>query len=1189
MTTIGKWHFWLDRGGTFTDVVAVSPDGALTTEKVPSDSINGGIQVLRRHLGIAKTAKIPAARVADIRIGTTIATNMLLERKGERVALLVTRGFADILLIGDQTRPHLFDLDARRPTPLWEQVAEIDERLAADGKVVRPFNVESSRRTLKRLRRRGFTTVAIALMHAFRKPAHEKQLATLALECGFDRVVASHTVSALMKYVPRAHTAVADAYLAAATAAYVTSVRRQCEAGVRLLFMQSNGVLAAPSMLRAVNTILSGPAGGAIAVSALADDGNAIGLDMGGTSTDICLSDAAIRMENQVAGVPLFVPMLDIHTVAAGGGSIAHHQDGRLRVGPHSAGASPGPACYRNGGPLTITDCNVLLGKLQPHYFPAIFGGRHNLPLDKKAVEKKFAVLDKTFKLGGVRLAESFLHIAVEQVAAAIRRISTARGVDPAGSLLNCFGGAAGQHACMIAAAVGCARVRAQRQASVLSAWGIGAAAVGAMKSRSVETSITDPALPAVFVALAAAATAELPTADDGAQKPAIVQYLLHCRYEGVDTALPVMWKTKRSAAAIRRDFEQQYRQLYGYHSPDKTVAAAVAEVRVTLTDKPPAIAARTTAETLKAAKSGDESVFFNGRQRRTPFYDWDKIPPHALISGPAVVHNRWNTVIIDPQWRGRLTPTGDLLLENARLKKTTAKRQRQNKAAMMEIMNSRFMFVAEQMGEILRKTAMSVNIRERLDFSCALFDGNGGLVANAPHIPVHLGSMSESVRHLRRVNPPGFGKGDVFMLNSPYHGGTHLPDITVVRAGWMTEKRGAPDFYVAARGHHADVGGVSPGSMPAASRHIGEEGVLLPPTPVVVNNRLMEESIQQLLQTPPYPARSPVQNIADLRAQIAALASGVADMRRTADEFGAATVRQYLRAVQTNAAQAARRLIQRLPEGGATMRFDDGAQIQVAVRIDRKRQTAVFDFTGTSKQHAGNFNAPRAVTRAAVIYCLRLLLGEDIPLNDGLLRPVRLLLPKNSMLNPSPPAAVAAGNVEVSQHIVDAVLAAVGAAAAGQGTCNNLTIGVGDKQYYETICGGMGASANCDGAAAVQVHMTNSRASDPEVFEWNYPLRLEQFAVRHGSGGGGRRRGGDGAVRHIRFLRNGEANILSSRRRLSPPGLCGGNDGKRGRNHIIRSGGGGESLAGCDSAHMRRGDVLVIETPGGGGFGATD
>ena len=1148
--TRGKWRFWLDRGGTFIDIVAISPQGHMLIKKTLSENTGGGLQAVREILSLPSKARIPASQVAEIRIGTTIATNALLERKGEKMALAVTRGFADALIIGNQTRPRLFELDIRRNAPLWERIVEIDERLSPKGTVIRPLNENSAVESFTRLRQQGIKALAIVLMHGFLHPKHEKRLVRLAEKIGFSRVIAGYKAAALIKYIPRAHTTVADAYLSATVAAYSDSIRRQCETGVRLLLMQSNGALGNIQTVRAVHTVLSGPAGGMIGMQRTAKKAGftrAIGFDMGGTSTDVSLNNADLRLENSVAGVPLFAPMIDIHTIAAGGGSIVRYKDGRLLVGPRSAGANPGPACYRNGGPLTVTDCNVLLGKLRGEFFPAVFGKARNQLLNEAAVHKKFEQEARKTGLTPTALAEGYLRVAVENMAGAIRRVSVARGIDPRSGALIAFGGAAGQHACALADAVGIRRVVISRHACVLSAWGIGMADIGVIKQRSMECELNSPHLRTVLGELARQAINELPRQSAASDNKKITMRL-RCRYEGVDSILPVVWR-ERNAAAMRADFEKIHKTRYGYHEPAKKIIAAVAEAEVKIIGKPiknTLLLKKNTAP----AKIQESPVVFAGRARQTAFYDWRKLSPQTRIIGPAVVLDDWNTVVIDPQWHAVVANDGDLSLS----RKTKIKKKYQRRdPAMIEVFNNRFTAIAEQMGEMLRNTATSVNIRERLDFSCALFDGNGRLVANAPHMPVHLGSMSESVCAVLKKQPPGLLRGDVFMLNSPYEGGTHLPDITLIRAGILDNKRNKLDYFVAARGHHADIGGISAGSMPADSQH------------------------------------TPAQNIADLRAQIAALTIGVSEMRRAAAEFGDATVLVFLRLVQKNAEQAACRLLQKLKSGKGESRLDDGSVIQVNITVDKEHGRAIFDFRGTSGSHSGNFNAPSAVARAAVIYTLRTLLGEDMPLNDGLMKPVKLIIPAGGLLSPRPPAAVAAGNVETSQNIVDAIFAALGVCAAAQGTCNNFTVGFPGKQYYETVCGGMGAGKNFNGASAVQVHMTNSRASDPEVLEWNYPLRLEEFSFRQGSGGNGKNRGGNGAIRRIRFLTDGEANILSSHRHIAPAGIKGGGNGKCGQNAVHRADGKIEKLGGCAKVAMKAGDEFIIKTPGGGGYGKVE
>ena len=1172
-----KWRFWIDRGGTFTDIIGVAPDGKLLLDKRPSSDEDGGLAAARDMLGLPRGALLPAAKVEEIRIGATIATNALLERKGDKTAIAVTRGFADALQIGDQTRPNLFGLENKRPPPLWSFAAEIDERIGADGKTVRPLNESAAKKEMQKLAKKGISALAIALMHGFSHPRHEKRLLQLAKAAGIPRAVASHQSAALIKYAPRAHTAAADAYLDSGMKKFAAALRARCEPGVRLLFMQSGGGLIESGALRAVNTVLSGPAGGAVgAKKSAAREGfsRVVGFDMGGTSTDVSLSDAAVpaglRMENKIAGVSLFAPMLDIHTVAAGGGSIVRYLDGRLLAGPHSAGAAPGPACYGNGGPLTITDCNVMLGKLRAEFFPRIFGKSRNRPLNEEIVREKFAALRKISGMTETALAEGFVRVAVENMAGAVRRIAAARGADIGAHVINSFGGAAGQHVCLVAEAAGAKQALVPRYAPALSAWGIGCADIGAIKRRAAGCALSSPKLRRLFLPLEQEAAKGLPG------KKVFLRRAL-CRYAGMETDIAVPFNN--SARKMRAEFEKMHRKLYGFCDPAREVFASAAEVEAVVAAAPPP--PNKTAATKEPPQLAECAAVFRGRRRRAVFYDWNKLSPGAIIDGPAVVADKWNTAVVEPGWRAEAAKES-LLLRT--VKKTAAKFKRPTPASL-EIFNNRFSAVAVQMGETLRRTAVSVNIRERLDFSCALFDRRGNLVANAPHIPVHLGSMSGSVRHVIRAAPAAaLRRGDVFLLNSPYCGGTHLPDLTLVKPGRLDGKNGAPEYFTAARGHHADIGGITPGSMPAESAHIEEEGVLFSLCAAVSRGRLREKEILKLLGAAKYPARNPAQNLADLRAQIAALAAGASEMRRAADDFGADAVLDFMRHVQNNAARACRRLLQKLQSGAAETHFDDGAKIKVAIAV--ARQKAVFDFTGTSPAHPKNFNAPKPVLYAAVIYCLRVLLGEDMPLNDGIMRPVKLLAPAGAMVNPRPPAAVAAGNVEVSQNIADAVFAALGVCAHSQGTCNNFTLGCGGKQYYETICGGSGAGETFDGGDAMQTHMTNSRASDPEILETHYPLRLEEFCFRKNSGGKGKRRGGMGAVRRIRFLADGEAAVLSSRRKVPPRGMDGGEDGKPGKNAVLRKNGKLEKLPGCAQTKMKAGDVFIIETPGGGGWG---
>ena len=1189
-----KWRFSVDRGGTFTDVVGVAPDESVRIGKTPSAGDGAELRVLREWLGVSARARIPAGKVAEIRIGSTVCTNALLERRGAKTAVAVTKGFADTLVIGDQTRPSLFDLAARRLPPLWSRAVEIDERIGANGENVRALDADRAAKQFAKLKQQNIQALAIALVHGCKYPQREKTLARIAKQCGIETVVASHEAAALMKFVPRAQTAAADAYLAAALANYANAIRKQCEKGVRIFFMHSGGDLADMQNTRAAHAVLSGPAGGVVGMRAAASAAGfarAVGLDMGGTSADVALADTAappsLRWENNVAGVPLFAPMLDIHTVAAGGGSIVRVSGGRLLAGPRSAGADPGPACYGRGGPLTVSDCNVILGKLRAAHFPKVFGKNNDAPLDESAAKKMFAQLANKNKTTPEKLARGFIQVAVANIADAVRAIAAAAGADVRKRALVGFGGAAGQHLCLVADSLGITRALAPRQACVLSAWGIGKAEIGAVKRRALECNLNDARIEKVFAQLQKESVNALPAHSASKRK---VQMFLRCRYRGVESALAVPWH--KNAKNIATLFAREHKKTFGWIQHAKEIIAAAAEVRAAYADPPPPDAA-TGGVSPREAQTATHTMHCQDGARRTPFYDWRKLRAGCVLRGPAVVADEWNTVVVEPGWHAKVQSGGALALnkiKTAAQNKNAANKKSKTKTdpALLEIFNNRFTAAAREMGEALQKTATSVNIRERLDFSCAIFDGDGNLVANAPHIPVHLGSMSESARFvLRRAG--AMRGGDAFMLNSPYAGGTHLPDITVVRPLWLRAQKGKPDILLAARGHHADIGGVTPASMPADSTRIEEEGVLLPLTKIVNAGKFCEKTALQLLNNAKYPARNAAQNIADLRAQTAALAAGAQAMQQCAGAFGVGDTLRYLKLVQDNAAACARELLPHLRTGRGRATLDDGSVIDVRVRRENGR--AIFDFSGASPRHAGNFNAPASVVRAAVIYCLRALLGADIPLNDGIMRRVKLIIPRGSMLRASPPCAVAAGNVETSQNIVDAVFAALGVCANSQGTCNNFTIGFANKQYYETICGGGGASSGgaffakgFDGGDAMQTHMTNSRATDVEVLEMTLPVRLQEFSFRRNSGGAGVYRGGWGAIRRIVFLQNGSANILSSHRKIPPAGLNGGGNGKPGVNAVRRANGKLETLPACAAVKMHPGDEFIIKTPGGGG-----
>ncbi len=1171
--TIG-WSFWIDRGGTFTDVIGRSPDGAEQTLKLLSASPNyadAAVEAMRRLLGVEPGAPFPAERVAAIKMGTTVATNALLERKGARTLLLVTEGFADALLIGDQSRPELFALDVIRPDPLYSGVAEAEERLAADGAVVRPLDEAALAKALSAAKLEGYEAIAIAFLHSDLNPAHELKAGEIARTAGFAHVTLSHEASPLPRFVARAETAVADAYLTPVLQAYVRQVSEAVN-GAPLWFMTSAGGLVHAEAFRGKDAVVSGPAGGVVGVARTAQAAGAaavLGFDMGGTSTDVCRYAGALERRDtaKVAGARLRSPMLDVETVAAGGGSILTFDGFRARVGPHSAGADPGPACYGRGGPATVTDANLVLGRLDPLYFPLVFGPKGDGPLDVAAAQQKLAELADAMNLPSAEAAaEGFLAVAVEQMAQAVRRISTERGFDPRGHALVAFGGAAGQCACQVADALGVDEVLSPRYASLLSAWGIGQARVRVLRQAGLEKPLGEALAEAGGLAERLAREAEAGMADQGATAGTTERRLM-LRYDGADAVLAVPLSDAASAKAA---FEAAHQRLFGFVEPERTILIGSVEVEVE---------AAGGGETKSEKSLGPR---LRGDERGVVFAEnLDE------SDGPVLIVRGDTQIAVADGWRARGEADGLIRLVRTRPLSTAAIAADKPDPVTLELFNRRFMGVAEAMGAALERTAHSVNIKERLDFSCALFDADGGLVANAPHMPVHLGSMGASVRAVQ-VRHPVLRPGDAFALNNPYFGGTHLPDITVVMPIFMpnTEKPDQPAFYVAARGHHADVGGVQPGSMPPFSHTIDEEGVMLDAVPIMRDGRFLQEDTLAALKTGRWPARAPDRNIADLKAQIAACQAGAQAVSGMIEAHGAQTVARYMGFVQQNAEAAVRRALGRLTDGEARVPLDGSGEIVVTIKVDAGAREAVLDFRQSADQLDTNFNAPSAIVSAAALYVFRTLVDDDIPLNAGCLAPLNILTREGSMLDPKSPAAVVAGNVETSQHVVDALYAALGVMANGQGTMNNFTFGDETRQYYETICGGAGATANRDGTSAVHIHMTNSRLTDPEILERRFPVRVESFGVRHGSGGPGLRRGGDGAVRRIRFLAPMEAALLSSRRQNAPQGIAGGGPALAGRQRLIAATGAVKELAGCFSVTVEPGDVIEIETPGGGGFG---
>ncbi len=1199
----GGWKFWIDRGGTFTDIVARRPDGATVTHKLLSENPrqypDAAIQGIRDLLGLDNDEALPADRIESVKMGTTVATNALLERQGEPTVLVTTKGFADALRIGYQARPDLFALDIQMPEMLYGQVIEVDERMSAEGEVLTELDADRARHDLLSARAAGFDAVAIALLHGYRHTSHEALLAALAREIGFGQVSVSHEVSPLMKLVSRGDTTVVDAYLSPILRRYVQQVDEQIRPdgnGPRLMFMQSNGGLTNAHSFQGKDALLSGPAGGVVGMVRTAEAAGfdrLIGFDMGGTSTDVSHYSGELERthETEVAGVRVRAPMIHLHTVAAGGGSILHFDGSRMRVGPDSAGADPGPACYGNGGPLAITDCNVLLDKLRPEYFPQVFGEGGDQPLDVDIVSEKFVhlaaeITDSTgTELSPEVVAEGFLSIAVENMANAIKKISVQRGYDITSYTLVCFGGAGGQHACMVADRLGITRIHIHPHAGVLSAVGIGLADVRHLVDSAVEATLSEGLLRSLaptWAEMETSARSNLEEQGVAAERVTSVRRL-SIRYAGSDTALQV---PAGDLGEVVGSFEEVHRSRFSFISPEKDLIVESIQIEVVGSEEALGTINGTdttpTPEPIRpVASTGDK----DGRR----FVNREALQPGEVIPGPAVLLESTGTTVVEPGWSAASSEGGDLLLERVVPLPGRAAVGTSVDPVQLEIFNNLFMNVAEQMGVVLENTAASVNIKERLDFSCAVFDPDGELIANAPHMPVHLGSMSESIKSIIRQNP-NMVPGEVRVMNAPYNGGTHLPDITVVKPVFelgVTEADGAkPIFFVASRGHHADVGGSVPGSAPANSTTVEEEGILLDNVLLVQGDRFLRSEIHAHLTSGQYPARNPNQNIADLQAQVAACEKGTSELRRVIDHYGLEVVHAYMRHVKDNAEESVRRVIDALTDSSFTYAMDDGHQVSVSISVDHENRSARIDFTGTSDTHPGNFNAPSAIAHAAVLYVFRCLVNDDIPLNAGCMKPLEVVLPEESMINPSYPAAVIAGNVETSQVIVDTLFGALGVVGAAQGTMNNFIWGNDEHQYYETICGGAGATAHADGCSAVHTHMTNSRLTDPEVLEWRYPVVLETFHIREGSGGAGTHRGGDGVVRRLRFEEAMEVNVLSGHRLVAPYGAAGARAGAVGHNRKIAADGAVTEFTASAQTTVEPGDRFEIQTPGGGGFG---
>ena len=1184
-----RWEFWIDRGGTFTDIVALDPSGDMHTHKLLSENperyADAAVKGIADLIG---TDNFAPGSIAAVKMGTTVATNALLERKGERVLLLITKGFRDLLLIGYQTRPRLFDLHIKRPDLLYDEVGELDERLDAEGNVIRPLDEDAARTALQSAYDNGIRAVAIAGLHAYLNPTHEARVAEIAENIGYTQISVSHEVSRLAKLVGRGDTTVVDAYLSPILRRYVDRVADALDLGTaceRLLFMQSNGGLTEARRFQGKDAILSGPAGGIVGMvhtGQAAGHDRLIGFDMGGTSTDVShyAGEYERSFETEVAGVRMRAPMMDIHTVAAGGGSICKYEDGRFQVGPESAGADPGPACYRRGGPLTVTDCNVMLGKLNPDHFPQVFGPNGDLPLDAEIVRQKFAALaEKVANESGETprtpedMAHGFLRIAVDNMANAIKKISVQRGHDVTRYTLQCFGGAGGQHACGVADALGMTKVLVHPYAGVLSAYGMGLAPITAMKEAQMDIPLADYDSAMETVENLSTETLAEVTAQGGGD--ATATHRLHLRYDGSHQTIPVEGSTEATAREL---FEAAHKQRYGFISPTRDIIIDMVSVEangasrddVTLT--PPNGDGTPTAHV---------PIFHDGAWADVPIHARDTLNTDSAIKGPAIITEPTGTNVIEPGWTARLDERANLIIERHTKLRGEAAGTKAD-PVLLEVFNNLFMSVADQMGATLANTSWSVNIKERLDFSCAIFDAQGDLVANAPHVPVHLGSMSDSVKTIMRLNPDA-RPGDAYMLNSPYNGGTHLPDVTVITPLFDGD---TPVMWLGSRGHHADIGGRTPGSAPPDSTHIDEEGVLIDNVQLVREGDLLEDEAEAILRSGRYPCRNVRQNMADLKAQVAANETGKQALQSVIETYRLDVVQAYMGHVQDNAEESVRRVIDKLSDGQFTYPMDHGAVIKVAVTVDRAAREAVIDFTGTSAQHSGNYNAPRSICDAVVLYVFRTMVGADIPLNQGCLKPLRVIVPDGSMLNPVYPAAVIAGNTEVSQATCNALYGALGVIACSQATMNNFVWGNDEFQNYETIAGGTGAGPGFNGCDAVQSHMTNTRMTDPEILEKRFPVRLEEFGIRHDSGGKGRWSGGEGVIRKMRFLEPVTVTTLCSHRLIPPFGVDGGAPGGVGHNWAELPDGTRRDLKGCDEIELAAGSIFGMETPGGGGWG---
>ena len=1194
------WQFWIDRGGTFTDIVAKNPDGNIVVDKLLSENTSAykdaAIAGIKRILGLNNCDTIPTNKISCVKMGTTVATNALLERKGDRTLLLITDGFGDLLKIGYQNRPLLFDLDIKLPELLYEKVVEIPERLDSQGKVIKNLDIKKARQALREAKSEGIDSVAIAFMHSYVNPEHENIIAKIAEEENFNQISVSHRVSPLIKLVGRGDTTVVDAYLSPILRRYVNQISEELKGTetTKLMFMQSNGGLTDANFFQGKDALLSGPAGGVVSMTETgkqAGYNKLIGFDMGGTSTDVChfAGEYERSFETELAGVRIRAPMMEINTVAAGGGSILSFKDGRFQVGPESAGAIPGPASYGKGGPLTVTDCNVLLGKLHPNHFPKVFGENGDEPLNTAIVKKKFLDLSKLISeqnnqpiMDIYKVAEGFLKIAIENMANAIKKISIQKGYDITGYTMNCFGGAGGQHACQVADSLGISRVLIHPYAGVLSAYGMGLAEIRSIRESHFEKNIKNINDAKKLIDLLSLQAREDLNKQGVSNSSISLSKNAFLHYQGSHQNLEVKFDT---ISKMIKSFEKEHKKRFGFFVEGREIFIEMLTVEAISNNFETQDFSKISGPTEISKPVSYQNMFVDDLETSVPIYERDKLKINQTIVGPAIISEATGTNIIEKGWSGSLDKYYNLILSRVEEKKKDFSVGTSVDSVMLEVFNNLFMNIAEQMGATLANTAFSVNIKERLDFSCALFDEEGSLVANAPHVPVHLGSMSEAIRTVIKLNKDNIFPGDVFVLNAPFNGGTHLPDVTVITPVFDKYNKRII-FFVASRGHHADIGGKTPGSGPPDSKHIEEEGVLIDNFKIFDKGIFKETEIREILSSGKYPCRNIEHNMADLAAQIAANKTGINEINSMINQFGIETVHAYMKHVQNNAEECIRNAIVKLNDGKYEYELDNGEFIKVKIKIDKIKRQALIDFTGTAKKNPLNYNAPLAVCHAVILYVFRTLVGNNIPLNEGCFKPIKIKVPNDSMINAKYPSAVIAGNTEVSQLTCNALFGALGVIAGSQATMNNFIWGNDRIQNYETICGGTGAGPNFHGTSAVQTHMTNTRSTDPEVLETRFPVRLEEFSIRKNSGGKGKYCGGDGVIRKLRFLEPMTVTTLCSHRKIRPFGVNGGEPGECGREWLEKENGRIINLNGNDSCEVEMNDLFVMLTPGGGGFG---